>query len=35
MYHYAHVKVEEDGKLYVKHGFETGGKNGPQQPYVV
>ena len=35
MYHYAHVKIEEDGKLYVKHGFETGGKNGPQQPYVV
>ena len=35
MYHYAHVKVEEDGKLYVRHGFDTGGKNGPQQPYVV
>jgi Rieske Fe-S protein len=35
MYHYAHVKIEEDGKLYVKHGFITGGKNGPQQPYVV
>jgi Rieske Fe-S protein len=35
MYRYAQVKIEEDGKLYVKHGFDTGGKKGPQQPYVV
>ena len=35
MYHYAQVKIEEDGKIYVTHGFDTGGKNGPQQPYVV
>jgi Rieske Fe-S protein len=35
MYHYAQVKVEGDGKLYVRHGFDTGGENGPQQPYVV
>jgi len=29
------VKVEEDGTLYVKHEFDTGGENGPQKPYVV
>jgi Rieske Fe-S protein len=35
MYRYTQVKVEEDGKLYVKHGYNSGGENGPQQPYVV
>jgi hypothetical protein len=29
------VKVEEDGKLYVKHEFDVGGNKGPQQPYVI
>ena len=35
MYSYAQVKIEEDGTLYVKHDYNNGGKNGPQQPYVV
>ncbi len=35
MYRYTKVKVEEDGKLYVKHEFDVGGKNGPQRPYVI
>ncbi len=35
MYHYTEVKVEEDGKLYVKHQYNIGGENGPQRPYVV
>ena len=35
MYRYAQVKIEEDGKLYVKHKYNVGGENGPQQPYVV
>jgi Rieske Fe-S protein len=35
MYRYAQVKIEEDGKLYVKHKYNIGGENGPQQPYVV
>jgi Rieske Fe-S protein len=35
MYRYAQVKIEEDGKLYVKHRYNVGGENGPQQPYVV
>jgi Rieske Fe-S protein len=35
MYRYTRVKVEEDGKLYVKHEFDVGGNNGPQRPYVI
>jgi Rieske Fe-S protein len=35
MYRYTKVKVEEDGKLYVKHEFDVGGNKGPQQPYVI
>jgi Rieske Fe-S protein len=35
MYRYTQVKIEEDGKLYVKHKYNIGGQNGPQQPYVV
>jgi Rieske Fe-S protein len=35
MYRYTRVKIEEDGKLYVKHEYDIGGDKGPQQPYVV
>ena len=35
MYRYTQVKVESDGNVYVKHGYDAGGKNGPQEPYVV
>ncbi len=35
MYRYAQVKIEEDGKLYVKHEFDVGGEKGPQRPYVI
>ena len=35
MYRYTQVKIEEDGKLYVKHEYDIGGDKGPQQPYVV
>ena len=35
MYRYVKVKVEEDGKLYIKHEFNVGGENGPQRPYVI
>ena len=35
MYHYAESEIRENGKLYVKHGYVTGGNQGPQQPYVV
>ncbi len=35
MYRYPLVKVEEDGKLYVKHDYDVGGDEGPQRPYVV
>jgi Rieske Fe-S protein len=35
MYRYTKVKVEEDGKLYVKHEFDVGGNKGPQRPYVI
>jgi Rieske Fe-S protein len=35
MYRYTQVKIEEDGKLYVKHEYDIGGNKGPQQPYVV
>ena len=35
MYRYTQVKIEEDGKLYVKHEYDIGGDKGPQRPYVV
>ena len=35
MYRYTQVKIEEDGKLYVKHDYDIGGDKGPQRPYVV
>ena len=35
MYRYSQVKIEEDGKLYVKHEYDIGGDKGPQRPYVV
>lgn len=35
MYRYTQVKVESDGTVYVKHGYDAGGKQGPQEPYVV
>ena len=35
MYRYTRVKIEEDGKLYVKHEYDIGGDKGPQRPYVV
>lgn len=35
MYHYKTWEVRENGKLYVKHGYDVGGKKGYAQPYVV
>jgi Rieske Fe-S protein len=35
MYHYTKVKVEEDGKLYVKHEFDIQDRLDAQHPYVV
>jgi hypothetical protein len=35
MYHYTEVKVEEDGKLYVKHAFNIQDRLDAQHPYVV
>jgi Rieske Fe-S protein len=35
MYRYNVAEVREDGKLYIKHSYDVGGENGPQQPYVV
>jgi Rieske Fe-S protein len=35
MYRYTQVKIEEDGKIYVKHEYDIGGDKGPQRPYVV
>ena len=35
MYRYAQIKIEEDGKLYVRHDYDVGGNQGPQRPYVV
>src|SRR3712207_7989265 len=34
---YPHIqgKIEGDGKLYVKNGYNIGGENGAQQPYGV
>jgi Rieske Fe-S protein len=28
-------EVREDGTIYVRHQFNTGGDNGPQEPYVI
>jgi Rieske Fe-S protein len=35
MYHYTKVKVEEDGKLYVKHEYDIEDRLDAQHPYVV
>ncbi len=35
MYRYVKVKIEEDGKLYVKHGYDIEPGIDKQQPYVV
>lgn len=35
MYRYNVIEVRENGKLYIKHSYDIGGENGPQQPYVV
>jgi Rieske Fe-S protein len=35
MYRYTKVKVEEDGKLYVKHEFDIQNRLDAQHPYVV
>jgi Rieske Fe-S protein len=35
MYRYTKFQVRENGKLYVKHEYDIGGENGPQEPYVV
>ncbi|MCA1718008.1 MAG: Rieske 2Fe-2S domain-containing protein [Actinobacteria bacterium] len=34
MYSYD-FEVREDGSVYVRHEFDTGGPNGPQEPYVI
>lgn len=34
LYRYTH-EVREDGNLYVRHEFDVGGENGPQEPYVI
>ena len=28
-------EVREDANIYIKHEFDIGGENGPQQPYVI
>lgn len=28
-------EVRKDGSVYVRHQFNTGGENGPQEPYVI
>jgi len=35
MYRYTKIQVRADGKLYIKHDYDDGGENGPQEPYVV
>jgi Rieske Fe-S protein len=35
MYSYTKIQVRADGKLYIKHDYDDGGEQGPQQPYVV
>jgi len=35
MYRYTKIQVRADGKLYIKHDYDSGGENGPQEPYVV
>lgn len=34
LYRYTH-EVREDGKIYVRHEFDSGGEKGPQEPYVI
>jgi Rieske Fe-S protein len=35
MYRYTKIQVRENGRLYIKHDYDNGGENGPQEPYVV
>jgi Rieske Fe-S protein len=35
MYRYTKIQVRENGKLYIKHDYDNGGEQGPQEPYVV
>ena len=35
MYRYTKIQVRANGKLYIKHDYDNGGEQGPQQPYVV
>ena len=28
-------EVRDDGSVYVRHQFNTGGDNGPQEPFVI
>ncbi len=35
MYRYTRTQVRENGRLYIKHDYDDGGEQGPQQPYVV
>jgi Rieske Fe-S protein len=34
LYRYTH-EIRENGTLYVRHEFDVGGDNGPQEPYVI
>jgi Rieske Fe-S protein len=34
LYSYA-FEVREDGTIYVRHQFNTGGDQGPQEPFVI
>lgn len=34
MYRFTY-EVREDANIYIKHEFDIGGENGPQQPYVI
>jgi Rieske Fe-S protein len=34
MYSYD-FEVREDGTVHVRHQFDTGGANGPQEPFVI
>jgi Rieske Fe-S protein len=34
MYSYD-FEVREDGTVYARHEFDTGGANGPQEPFVI
>jgi Rieske Fe-S protein len=35
MYRYTKIQVRADGTLYIKHDYNNGGEQGPQEPYVV